>query len=61
MPKQEKINLSQAVSPQAAGKWERGESAPDITKSNRLAEIFGVPKMQNPTFPHKKIKINLRN
>lgn len=44
-----KINLSQAelaqyisISPQAVGKWERGESMPDITTFNRLAEIFGV-------------------
>lgn len=44
-----KINLSQAelaqqvsISPQAVGKWERGESIPDITTLNRLAEIFGV-------------------
>lgn len=44
-----KINLSQAelaqqisISPQAVGKWERGESMPDIMTLNRLAEIFGV-------------------
>ena len=44
-----KINLSQAelaqqvsISPQAVGKWERGESMPDITTLNRLAEIFGL-------------------
>jgi uncharacterized protein YjbI with pentapeptide repeats len=44
-----KINLSQAelalqisISPQAVGKWERGESMPDITTLNRLAGIFGV-------------------
>ncbi len=44
-----KNNLSQAelaqqvsISPQAVGKWERGESMPDITTLNRLAEIFGV-------------------
>jgi len=44
-----KTNLSQAelaqqvsISPQAVGKWERGESMPDITTLNRLAEIFGV-------------------
>lgn len=44
-----KINLSQAelaqqvsISPQAVGKWERGESMPDITTLNRLAEIFEV-------------------
>jgi uncharacterized protein YjbI with pentapeptide repeats len=42
-------NLSQAelankisISPQAVGKWERGESMPDISTLNRLAEIFGV-------------------
>lgn len=44
-----KNNLSQAelakqvaISPQSVGKWERGESMPDITTLNRLAEIFGV-------------------
>src|SRR6188474_2465905 len=44
-----KINISQAqlaerlfISPQAVGKWERGESMPDITTLNRLAEILGV-------------------
>lgn len=44
-----KINLSQAqlgerlfISPQAVGKWERGESMPDITTFNSLAEILGV-------------------
>lgn len=44
-----KTNLSQAelaqqvsISSQAVGKWERGESMPDITTLNRLAEIFKV-------------------
>jgi uncharacterized protein YjbI with pentapeptide repeats len=44
-----KINLSQAelsqrlfISPQAVGKWERGESIPDIITFNRLAKILGV-------------------
>jgi transcriptional regulator with XRE-family HTH domain len=44
-----KINLSQSelsqkvsISPQAVGKWERGESMPDIATLNLLAEIFGV-------------------
>lgn len=44
-----RINLSQAqlaqrmfISPQAVGKWERGESVPDIITFNRLAEILGV-------------------
>lgn len=44
-----KMNLSQAelaqqvsISPQAVGKWERGESMPDIITLNRLAEIFEV-------------------
>ena len=44
-----KINLSQAqlaerlfISSQAVGKWERGESMPDIVTFNRLAEILGV-------------------
>lgn len=44
-----KMNLSQAelaqkvsISPQAVGKWERGESMPDISTLNRLAEILSV-------------------
>jgi uncharacterized protein YjbI with pentapeptide repeats len=44
-----KINISQArlaqrlfISSQAVGKWERGESMPDIITINRLAEILGV-------------------
>lgn len=44
-----KSNLSQAelaqqvsISSQAVGKWERGESMPDITTLNRIAEILGV-------------------
>lgn len=44
-----KINISQAqlaehlfMSAQAVGKWERGESIPDIVTINRLAEILGV-------------------
>jgi uncharacterized protein YjbI with pentapeptide repeats len=42
-------NMSQAqlaeilfVSPQAVGKWERGESLPDFITLNRLTEIFAV-------------------
>jgi uncharacterized protein YjbI with pentapeptide repeats len=44
-----KTDLSQAqlaqllfISSQAVGKWERGESLPDIITLNRLAEILGV-------------------
>jgi uncharacterized protein YjbI with pentapeptide repeats len=44
-----KINISQAqlarrlfISPQAVGKWERGESIPDIITVNRLAQILEV-------------------
>jgi len=44
-----KINISQAqlaerlfITAQAVGKWERGESLPDIITLNRLAEILGV-------------------
>jgi uncharacterized protein YjbI with pentapeptide repeats len=44
-----KKNISQAqlaehlfISPQAVGKWERGESMPDIVTFNRLAEILDV-------------------
>ncbi|MES2387013.1 MAG: pentapeptide repeat-containing protein [Bacteroidota bacterium] len=44
-----KLNITQLqlaqrmfISAQAVGKWERGESMPDITAFNRLAEILGV-------------------
>jgi uncharacterized protein YjbI with pentapeptide repeats len=44
-----RLNLSQAelaqqvsISAQAVGKWERGESMPDISTLNRLAELLGV-------------------
>lgn len=44
-----KINMSQAalaghvfVSPQAVGKWERGESMPDIITLNQLTKILNV-------------------
>jgi uncharacterized protein YjbI with pentapeptide repeats len=44
-----KVNLSQAalaerlfISSQAVGKWERGESMPDLITFNRLAELLGV-------------------
>jgi len=44
-----RMNISQAqlaqrlfISPQAVGKWERGESLPDIITLIRLAEIVGV-------------------
>ncbi len=44
-----KLNISQAqlaerlfISSQAVGKWERGESMPDLITFNRLAEILGV-------------------
>lgn len=30
------------ISPQAVGKWERGESIPDILTFNRLAEILEI-------------------
>ena len=43
------LNMSQAqlaerlfISAQAVGKWERGESMPDILTFNRMAEILGV-------------------
>jgi transcriptional regulator with XRE-family HTH domain len=50
LPKQErkkifhKPNLAQqiAISPQAVGKWQRGESLPDISTLIRLAELVGV-------------------
>jgi uncharacterized protein YjbI with pentapeptide repeats len=44
-----RVSISQAqlaqrlfISSQAVGKWERGESMPDIITFNRLAEILGV-------------------
>lgn len=44
-----KVNISQAglaaqvfVSPQAVGKWERGESLPDVITLNQLAKILEV-------------------
>lgn len=44
-----RINISQTemaqrlfISPQAVGKWERGESMPDIITFSRIAEILGV-------------------
>jgi uncharacterized protein YjbI with pentapeptide repeats len=44
-----KLNVSQAqlarhlfISPQAVGKWERGESIPDLITLNRLAKITGT-------------------
>lgn len=44
-----KVNLSQAqlaeqlfISPQAVGKWERGESIPDIVTMSKLAKILNV-------------------
>lgn len=44
-----RMNISQAqlgqqlfISPQAVGKWERGESLPDIITFIRLAELLGV-------------------
>lgn len=62
-----KNNLSQAelarqvaISPQAVGKWERGESMPDISTLYRVAEILGVdlnyfsnsfPVNEAPMFP----------
>lgn len=63
------MNLSQAelaqqvsISPQAVGKWERGESMPDITTLNRLAVLLKVdlnyfsdsfPTGQVETAPHE--------
>lgn len=63
------INMSQAqlaqqlfISPQAVGKWERGESIPDIMTVNRLAEILGVDlnyfseNFQSTTAPTGSVK-----
>ncbi len=56
------INLSQAelakqvsISPQAVGKWERGESLPDIFTLDRLAAILGVdPNYFSDNFQNKE-------
>jgi uncharacterized protein YjbI with pentapeptide repeats len=44
-----KLSISQAqlaerlfISPQAVGKWERGESLPDMLTCGKLAKVFGV-------------------
>ena len=62
-------NLSQAelaqqvsISPQAVGKWERGESMPDITTLHRLAEIFGVDlNYFSEIFKSNTIRLNRDN
>jgi uncharacterized protein YjbI with pentapeptide repeats len=53
-----KINISQAqlarqlfISSQAVGKWERGESMPDIITLSRLAQILGVDLNYFSDFP----------
>lgn len=59
-----KNNLSQAelaqqiaISPQAVGKWERGESLPDISTLIRLAELVGVDlNYFSDKFPSKEIE-----
>lgn len=75
------IQLSQAelakhvsISPQAVGKWERGESMPDINTLNKLAELFGVDlnyfsdskanadlKVQVPSNPTDNVVSKLKN
>lgn len=62
-----KVNISQAqiaerlfISPQAVGKWERGESMPDIATFNRLAEILGVDfNYFSENFPSSTTEITL--
>ncbi len=39
---QEEIAEKVGVTRQAVAKWEAGETVPDLEKSRRLAEIFGV-------------------
>jgi uncharacterized protein YjbI with pentapeptide repeats len=65
-----RINISQAqlaerlfISSQAVGKWERGESMPDIITFDRLSEILGVDlnyfsagKISEPTSEKQEIK-----
>lgn len=60
-----KKNISQAqlaehlfISPQAVGKWERGESMPDITTFNRLGKILGVDlNYFSESFPSEAIEM----
>lgn len=60
------INISQAqlaeqlfISPQAVGKWERGESMPDIVTLNRLADILGVSLIYfSESFKNKPTEFN---
>lgn len=67
-------NMSQAqisellfVSPQAVGKWERGESVPDIITCNRLAEVLGVDlnyfseNFQSPTHEQASKSLEIQN
>lgn len=62
-----KINISQVqlaqrlfISPQAVGKWERGESMPDIITFNRLSEILGVDLNHfSESFPSGAMPIKL--
>lgn len=42
MTSQAELSRLLFISPQAVGKWERGESMPDIIMLNRLAKILGV-------------------
>lgn len=64
-----KINISQAelaknlfISPQAVGKWERGESFPDIVTFNRLAQILGVDlNYFSESFESKPIEPQVEN
>jgi uncharacterized protein YjbI with pentapeptide repeats len=39
---QSELGVLMSISPQAVGKWERGESLPDIHQLNKLASIFNV-------------------
>lgn len=65
-----KVNISQAqlaerlfISAQAVGKWERGESMPDITTFDRLADILGVDlnyfSETSPSIPAEGRKIEV--
>lgn len=36
------LSVQMAISPQAVGKWERGESLPDLIQLQKLAKIFGL-------------------
>ena len=57
---QEDIAAKVGVTRQAVAKWESGETMPDLDKSRRLAEIFGVSLDDLANFePEKNLGLGL--